>query len=257
MPIALREPTGSIAPHILLLITQIIALTSPRFPFRRHIFTTLLLVLFTASRIHPHFSNDLGLVQPFILAWSTFLSSLEKIALSGDEGPEHHFWRIDRPAHEAEQFGAFGPKKLKWAAAMLFNMRGVRWNYEVKNVPRSTKATKGRFLMNQVASLIYYVVMADVVSQTWYHLYFAAGAEDTKHLSLTNGTPLRSFVATLTFGLMPYYMIQIQYVACAIPAVLLGISKPEVLGEHNYHNLSLTWVGLASLLRPHLSSHNC
>jgi hypothetical protein len=257
MPIALREPTGSITPHILLLITQFIALTSPRFPFRRHVFTALLLALFTASRIHPHFSNDLGLVQPFILAWSTFLSSLEKIALSGDEGPEHYFWRVDRPAHEAEQFGAFGPKKLKWAVALLFNMRGVRWNYEVKNVPRPIKATKGRFLVNQVVSLVYYVAMADVVSQIWYHLYFSAGAEDTKHLSLTTGSPLRSFIATLTFGLMPYYMIQIQYVACAIPAVLLGISKPEVLTIYNYHEFLLTWVGLASVLRVHLSCDHC
>lgn len=228
MPIELREPDGSIVPHVLLAFTQIIALVSPQFPFRRHLFTAILVALFVASRVRPHFSNDPAVVQPFILGWSTFLSAMEKVMFSGEEGPEHHFWRIDRPAHEAEHLRAFGPMKLKWAAAMLFNMRGVRWNYEVKNIPPLPKSTKARYLVKQVAYLLYYGMMADIVSQIWFQMFFAAGADDTKYLSLKNGGLLRSFVARLTFSMMPYYMIQIQYVVFAIIAVGLGFSKKEV-----------------------------
>lgn len=228
MRIELCEPDGSVAPHILLALAQIIALISPQFPFRRHVFTAILVALFAASRLRPHFSNDPAVVQPFVLGWSTFLSAFEKIIFSGEEGPEHHFWRIDRPAREAAQLGAFGPARLKWAAAMLFNMRGVRWNYEVKNIPPLPKSTKARYLVKQVAYLMYYMMMADIATQIWFQLFFAAGVENTKYLSLRNGTPLWSFVATLTFGMMPYYMIQIQYVAFAIIAVGLGLSKQEV-----------------------------
>jgi hypothetical protein len=228
MPIELREPDGSITPHVLLAFTQIIALVSPQFPFRRHLFTATLVALFAASRLRPHFSNDPAVVQPFILGWSTFLSTVEKVMFSGEEGPEHHFWRLDRSAHEAKHLGALRPLKLKWAAAMLFNMRGVRWNYEVKNIPPLPKSTKTQYLVKQVAYLLYYGMMADIASQIWFQMFFATGTYDTKYLSLRNGGPLRSFVARLTFSMMPYYMIQIQYVFFAIIAVGLGFSKQEV-----------------------------
>ena len=231
MQIELREPDGSITPHILLVFAQIIALASPQFRFRRHVFAAILVALFAMSRFHLHFSNDLAVVQPFILGWLAFLSALEKIVFSSDKGPEHHFWRIDRPAHEAEVLGAFGPMKLGWATAMLFNMRGVRWNYEVKNIPALSKSTKARYLVKQVAYLMYCLVMADIVSQVWFQLFFAAGAQDTKYLSLRSGPLLRSFVATLTFGMTSYYIIQIQYVAVSIIAVGLDLSKQEVRVE--------------------------
>lgn len=227
MPIELREPDGSIVPHLLLALTQIIALISPRFPLRRHLFTGVLLCLFVISRVRPHFSNDALVAQPFILGWSIYLSALEKVLFSGDHGPEHHFWRTDRPEHEAESFSAFGMMKIKWAAALLFNMRGVRWNYEVKNVRRLAKSSKTQYLLQQLGYLIYYGLMVDIVSQIWYQMFFEEGAHDTRYLSLKNGKILWSFLARLTFGMIPYYMIQIQYVVSAIIAVGFNFSKNE------------------------------
>ncbi|KAF2675645.1 hypothetical protein K458DRAFT_397757 [Lentithecium fluviatile CBS 122367] len=79
MRIELRESDGSIAPHILLALAQIIALLSPQFPFRRHVFTAILIALFAASRLRPHFSNNPAIVQTFVLGWSTFLSAFERM----------------------------------------------------------------------------------------------------------------------------------------------------------------------------------
>ncbi|KAF2265215.1 hypothetical protein CC78DRAFT_462229 [Lojkania enalia] len=220
----LRTPTGSIIPHLLLSTIQIITLITPPFTYRRHTFGTALVLIFLLSRIRPHFSNNMAIVQPFVLGVSTYLSVLEKVIFSDSRGPEYHFWRVDQPAHEALCFAAFGFRKLRWALSMQFNMRGIRWNYEVKNVPLMQKKSKTDYLSKQLIGLLYYFIMGDAVSQLWVYIFFEneSNATTLRHMSL-----IWSFVGTLAFGLMPYYVIQIQYVASAIIAVGLGISQPE------------------------------
>lgn len=227
MPIELREPDGSIIPHVLLALTQIIALVSPKFPYRRLFFTSILVALFIGSCVRPHFSNNESILLPFTFVWMTYLSALEKIMFSGDQGPEHHFWRIDSPQREAEFFSAFGPRKFKWAIAMLLDMRGVRWNYEVKNVHRLPRSSKTQYLMTRLGYLIYYAIMADIVYQSLYQVFFGKDMHDTKYPSLRDGNMSLSFIARLSFGMTIYYMMQIIYNILAIIAVGLNISKKE------------------------------
>ena len=146
---------------------------------------------------------------------------------SGDQGPEHHFWRNDRPEHEAEFLAAFGPRKIMWAISMLINMRGVRWNYEVKNVHRLPKSSKTQYLMKQLGYLIYHLAMADIVTQVVYQMFLQGELHDAKSLSLRDGNTSQSFLARLCFGMTIYYMMQIIYGVCAMITVGLNISKKE------------------------------
>ena len=225
----LRTPNGSIVPHIFLFVIQITALISPRFAYRRHVFGSALLLVFILSRLRPHFSNDMAVVQPFILGWASYLSVLEKILFSSSGGPEYDFWRVNHPAHEAVGLAAFGPQKLKWALAMMLNMRGIRWNYEVKNIPKLHKKTKTKYLLNQLLALAYYVILGDAVSQLWFYLFFEQDGSSKNIVTLRHNNLIWSFIGTLAFGMIPYYAIQIQYVVSSIIAVGLGISQPEVV----------------------------
>ncbi len=235
---SLRDPTGSIAPHVILMVLQLLALAGPPLPYRRGILIVITLSLGATYLSRPHFTNSFGLAQPFSMLWSTYLSSLEKLAARG--GPEASFWRIDQPARDALAYPSFGLKKLRWALVLIFNMRGIRWNYQVKNVPAASKmAVRGsrpRFLAWQAAALAYYVFMADLVSQLGIHIFYMGpdgrvGAVNTKYLTLRSPYLRLSFTKALVFGATPYYIVQLQYTLFSILAVLLMMSKPEVSGH--------------------------
>ena len=230
---ALHIPSGSILPHILLWALQLVALTSPPFHGRRAFFSVAILSLAVLSQINPHFTNDIALAQPFTIGWSIYLSTLEKILFSPDPGPEASLWHVDKPAREALSYPALGLQKLRWAFVIMFNQRGVRWNFEVKNVPKAKKLSRRPFLASQTLNLVYYVLMADLVAQLGIRLLYTApngqvGSFNSKYLTLRHPDWRWSFVKALIFGATPYYICCMQYTMFSIPAVLLGLSKPEV-----------------------------
>lgn len=240
----LRDPIGSMMPHVLLMAIQLLALAGPPFRYRRELVAVATLGLGVTYLSRPHFTNDFGLAQPFSMAWSTYLATLEKLAADG--GPEACFWRIDKPTQEALSYPAFSWQKIRWALVMIFNMRGIRWNYQVKNVPPAPeRGRRWRFLLNQVVALGYYMLMTDIFSQLGIHLFYTApdgkvGAVNSKFVTLASPNLGWSFLKTLAFGTMPYYMIQTQYTAFSILAVLSGLSKPEVSGnEILYKDLNM------------------
>ncbi|MCJ1240129.1 hypothetical protein MMC14_008129 [Varicellaria rhodocarpa] len=136
--LVLNEPRSSIVPHALLFIIQILALALPSFRGRRSLISMLIIGLAIRALLGPHFTNNVGLAQLFTISWSYHMATLAKLAFSGEDGSEARFWRIDRPQKEAMRFAAFGWAKLKWALKMITNQRGIRWNFEVKNVPPVT-----------------------------------------------------------------------------------------------------------------------
>ena len=214
-------------PHVLLVLLQVVTLVMPGFRGRQMIMSTALVVVFLVSRTRPHFTNDVGRIQPFILNWAAWLSVLEKTLTSGAKGPEESFWRIDRPAREATAMRAFGLRKLKWAVAMLLNMRGIRWNYEVKNVERLQPVSQLIFLRRHIPHILHLLFMGDMVSEIWRHFMFSTGT-NPKYLTVRSSSITYRFAWTWLCGLVPYYLIQIQYVMCSIICVATGISKPEV-----------------------------
>ena len=234
----LREPTGSVAPHLILMTLQLLAMASSPFPLRRAIVFIATLILGITYMSHPHFTNNFALAQPFSMAWSTYLTNLEKLAATA--GPEASFWRVDKPAREAVTYSSFGLQKLRWSVVLVFNMRGIRWNYQVKKVPaasgRLITCSRLHFLGWQVVSLVYYIVMADLVSQLGIYFFYTApgcrvGAVNSKYLTISSPYWSLSFIKALVFGATPYYIVQLQYTALSILFVSLGLNKPKVSGD--------------------------
>lgn len=152
--------------------------------------------------------------------------------MSADPCPEGSLWHVDKPAREALSYPALGPQKLRWALVIMFNLRGVRWNFEVKNVPKVKPFSRRSFLVSQTLNLVYYVLMADLVVQLGIRLFYTApngqvGSLDSKYLTLRHAEWRWSFVRALVFGATPYYICCMQYTMFSIPAVALGLRKPE------------------------------
>lgn len=232
--IGLREPNGSITPHLLLFCVQLAALWGPRFHGRKILAIAAIVGLSVACHTNQ-FTTNLGLANLFALAWPHYLLTLAHFTFASPDGPEADLWKIDHPPREALSFPAFSARKLAWVLGMFVNLRGIRWTYEVANVPRRVKLweTEGRvrFLLLQLVDLAWLVLMVDLVSQLSSRLFFLDPVTllpylDSKHLSLRSHHVLWSLAKAFMYGAGPYYFINIQYVVCSIVAVALGLSKP-------------------------------
>ncbi len=155
----LHTPTSSIVPHLLLWAVQVVGLILPPFSGRRTYFSVAMLALIFLFQISPYVTNNIALAQPFTIGWSIYLSVLEKILFSEQPGPEASLSHFDKQAREALFFPAFGLEKLRWTLVIMFNLRGVRWNFKVKILTRSL------FLIHQTLNLIYYMLMVDFIGQ--------------------------------------------------------------------------------------------
>ncbi|OCL14899.1 toxin biosynthesis protein [Glonium stellatum] len=227
-----REPDSSIIPHVSLFVCQLIALASPPFRGRRFLFSTLIILLGIQAHLRPHFTNNVGLAQPFTIAWSYYMATLAKLLFSNEPGPESDYWRIDKPAREALAYTGFLWKKSVWAVMLVFNQRGIRWNHQVKNVPKLGGQTRRRFLVSQASNFVKYMLVADLLFELSRRLFFTSsdglvGQVNSKYLSLRAESFAWSFPKAFIFGATPYFMLSMQYSQFAFIAVLLGLSKPE------------------------------
>ncbi|KAF2179246.1 hypothetical protein K469DRAFT_754016 [Zopfia rhizophila CBS 207.26] len=225
-------PSTAAVLHISLLVLQVFFYISPPFPGRRFLCVTTITLL----AIAPHFvgpvSDKPGDAQPYGLLWPIYLSTLDKFLFTNANGPEESYWRADRPAREAMAMRSFGPRKIKWAAAMMFNTRGVRWNWEVKNLPPKPRASKRYFLLSQTFVFFKMLFMSDVLLQLSERLFWTPRDGqprflDSKYLTVTHPDWRWSFFKVLVFACGPYFFVNMQYAAAAVIAVLLNLSKPE------------------------------
>lgn len=229
---------GSIVPHLLLFAVQMLALSAPPFTGRRVVFSAAIVVLAVAASLN-RFTTDPGLAQFFSLAWPHYLSVLEKLATSPYPGPEASLWRVDRPAQEALRMRSFSISKLIWAFVIWFNLRGIRWNYQVRNIPSGPSSRQGRwsFIAGQLLVFIRLLLMADLLSQLAIRNFYTApdgsiGTINSRWLT----TRVQSNFAcqlyrTATIGIIPYTFMNLQYVAGAIVWVAFGISQPVVSAQ--------------------------
>ncbi|KAI1144993.1 putative toxin biosynthesis protein [Nemania diffusa] len=227
------EPEGSIVPHILLYIVQLVALISPNFPGRRYIFSGILLGLLFQVQLQPRFTNDLGSAQPFCIQWSFLVATLEKLLLSGDEGPEAHFWREDVGKKGAESYPAFSFRKLSWATTLLVNQRGIGWNHQVKNVPRSGTTDKFQFLRNRLFQFVKSFVLADLCFHLGIRFFYTnpdtggVGDVNSRFITLKYACPGWSFSTLFVFAATPYFALSAQYALLSVVCVVLGLGTPE------------------------------
>lgn len=227
---ALQEPQSSIIPHVALYLVQWIALASPPFRQRRAFFTTVIVALAAYALTHPHFTNDVGLAQPFNIGWSFALATLVKLNLT--DPIEENYWRIDRPAREATSYAAFGYQKLRWTSALILNTRGIRWNHQVKNIPHKPKQSKTSFLASQALQVAKNMLIADLLFQIGIRIFWTTaqgetGAMNSKYMRMHHSDWQWSFIRCFIFGATPYFAMSMQYALFAFLAVLLGFSQPE------------------------------
>ena len=124
-----RELTASAFPHLLLWLIQFVSLAAPPFRPRTMIFAYLTVGLSLYAHVH---ANDIGLSQPFGIAWAYYFSTLEKFLFSSKPGPEADYWHVDKPAREALAYRAFGFQNLRWGSGIVFNQRLVQGNRTTK-----------------------------------------------------------------------------------------------------------------------------
>ncbi|KAI1457506.1 toxin biosynthesis protein [Annulohypoxylon moriforme] len=229
---ALSDPDSSIIPHILLWVIQLVALSAPPFRGRRAGFSVLIAVLAVYCNLNPHFTNDFGLAQPFSLAWSFYMNTLAMLLFSGPQGPEGRYSRIDKPKGEALSYPGFGWNKIQWAAVLMFNQRGIRWSHEVKNVRKSPKTERSRFLGTQFIRFVGYLCAADLLYEIHRRVNFTSldglvGNMDSKYLTVQHPDIVWRFAKTFSIGALPFFMLSMQYAQGAFFAVLFGLSQPE------------------------------
>ncbi|KAH8723050.1 toxin biosynthesis protein [Phaeosphaeriaceae sp. PMI808] len=224
---------GSIVPHILLFLVQMAALSSPMFSGRKVLFSTLIVGLAIAANFN-RFTSDPGLAQFFSLAWPHYLSVLEKIVFAAPPGPEASLWRVDRPAHEALSMKSFGISKLVWAWVIWFNLRGIRWNFQVKNIPEGPPPGQSRwaFVTKQLFAFVRLLLMADFFSRLGRLNFYTAvdgsvGSINSRYLTSRHPKFSCQLYRTATMGIIPYTFMNLQYVGGAVLWVALGISKAE------------------------------
>ncbi|KAI0549799.1 putative toxin biosynthesis protein [Xylaria curta] len=228
-----KEPDGSIVPHILLYVVQLVAFMSPKFAGRRYIFSGILLGLLVQAQLHPRFTKDIGLAQPFCIQWSFLLATLEKLLLSGDEGPEAHFWREDVGKKEAESYSTFSMRKLSWASMLLINQRGIGWNHQVKNVPRPKTTDKFVFLSTQFFQFVKSFILADLCFHLGIRFFYTnpetgvVGDVDSRYITLRYACPGWSFSTIFVFAATPYFALSAQYALLSFICVALGLGTPN------------------------------
>jgi hypothetical protein len=231
----LKPVSGSIIPHILLLLLQPIILSCPNFPGRSALSSITIITLAICAQINSPFTSSLDTMQPWTLMWPHWLAVLSHILFTKQiGGPTAAFWRIDRSPHEAAlERGVF--KRLRWAVALMINLRGIRWNYQVKNIPKQPeKMTKTVFLVAQGLSFLRVLLMCDLLLQLAAHLFLTGpngqpGDVNSKLLTLRQVSDWRwSLLKTLVFALGPYFFISLQYIVCSFISVAVGLTIPEV-----------------------------
>ncbi|KAI0516996.1 toxin biosynthesis protein [Xylaria bambusicola] len=228
----LHAPNASIIPHLLLCFAQIFALASPPHQSLRIGFITVISVLAIYCNMHPHFTNNLDLAQPFSLAWSFYLPTIAKLCISENKITEARFWRVDRDPAEAMRYAPFRAKKIWWALALMFNQRGIRWSHQVKNVPQQPIVSHSRFLMTQVLRFCWFLCCADLCYEIHQRVNLTSpdgtvGNLNSKYLSVYHSNWSWSLLKTFSIGMLPYFMLSMQYALGGFLAVLFNFSIPQ------------------------------
>lgn len=193
----------------------------------------------------------------FLLSlWIPTLGVLEKL-LAHPQGPEHDFWRLDRPIREAESMKPWSLAKARWAFALATNMRGVGWNYGSLKLPKPSKRSLGRTRTGYILSQLLWVVVSAVAIEL--PIPFVMGKPIPTRWSWY-GTPaiMRSEFVIAWTG---YWATTFEYAIGAAATVALGLCTPKVYQYrarvHPLRRLlTLTTTGLAANVWQHSGLHD-
>ena len=224
-------------PHVLLPITQLLALTLPPFRQRPVIFIPLIILLAvwtysdlrstkpTGTNLHPSGNYlPIDIIVPLLSQWPWYLGTVEKLLFSI---PERDYWRLNRQQGEALTLSWFA--KFKWAMALYCSPRGAGWNFCVKGVPAYTgpKSRVG-FVLNQLGWLTVCAIGIDAMGLYTKEYYFGARGVGREQATSYSSNWRRSAVNAFHGLFTPYLGLNLAYGQIAIMCIGLGLDAPEV-----------------------------
>ena len=246
----LQKNTRKMSLHALTPLIQILAFYVPPFKYRTLIFTPLILAFICITIWSAWASRNVEFQSLLMIQWPWYLATLEKLLFAS---PEQDFWRVDRSKGEAASM-AMGLSKLQWSTALRFNLRGVGWNYQVKNVPHSTAPqTKWRFVLYQLGVYVKTYLILDILSMYSSRNFYHSPDVDLASLTIRDPSWFRSFMNAFYAGANVYHSIELSYTQGSILAVLLGFSQPKVSSARRPHQALIVTnfirIGHQSLVR--------
>lgn len=213
---------GSLLPHLVLPIVQILALALPPFRYRATIFVPIIFFLVFLTWINL-FSPTVDTRLILLAQWPWYLGTVEKLLFAQ---PERDYWHQDHNSGEALSLAWLD--KWKWAAALYCSPRGVGWNYQVKGVPpyRGPNSKAG-FVLDQFKWLALCAIAIDAL-HLYSREYYYRPSVDPVDLTSYSKNWGRSSVNAVHGLLTPYFGLNLMYGQIAIFCVLLGLGAPKV-----------------------------
>jgi hypothetical protein len=113
-------------------------------------------------------------------------------------------------------------QKLGWGFDLHSSMRGVGWNWRVRNIPASTPQSKWQFIRTEVSKTFLFYLFFDFI---WYNIQGSIYATPSPPPSLTSDTVQRQIFWTWIPGLESYYSLNMQF--CLFSALTVGLRLYE------------------------------
>lgn len=211
---------GSVYPHLLAPAVLLLAFTFPPVKYRALITTLLTCVLAYFCLTYPYGQERTSYRYAISGMWIYYAGILAKLVF---HEPEKEFWRIDREAKEAERMG-FGWQKLRWALSLFCAARGVGWNFQIGQIPKTKFVGKRRFLIKTAIQFLVYYFLLDLATQFLVHAHFYDANQRIKDLGL-----LYSMAIECLMAVQSYCATNMQYAAVSFPSTLLRLTGEKVI----------------------------
>jgi hypothetical protein len=223
---ALNQHLSHALPHLLLPVSMILGLASPSFS-GRGVFWSSVIVYLASRSLAADFPTDTQFRYALAQSWFWYVPTIQKLLLSAE--PANTYWRRDRPQAEAAGM-PFGFEKLRWAAALWANPRGIGWNYQIKHVPPAEYRAdqKMRFLLRQTLRLLRAYLTVEAAMLYFGTLHFPEALDDI--------TWSKRAVIGLISGCLVYSSWLLQWSFVSILGVAFGLSNPNVRGPSLGHD---------------------
>ena len=208
---------GSYLPHIFLPISMIFGLASQ--PFKgRGVFWSSLIAYLAYKTLIDDFPTDKQLRYALSTSWIWYVPTLQKLLCSE---PEQTYWRLDKQPAEAARM-RFGLQKIRWAASLWSNPRGIGWNYQTRRLrpPAYSNNQRFRFILGQILGLLQYYLVVEAAL-----LYLSTFSSPD---ILDNVTWDKYVLIGVVSGILIYASWQVNWTTGSILSVAMRLSQPEV-----------------------------
>ncbi|KAI9829498.1 MAG: hypothetical protein M1819_006318 [Sarea resinae] len=189
-----------------------------------------------------YLTDDSSRIMGISTLWSQALATVEKVLFASPRGPHWDYWQVvdvREPRTRPRSLVLAGPsslslsQRLKWALGLIFNPRGIGWNFQLKHVS-AVNPSRLALIVGRTKALFWTVLLVDLSTQVTLRTSFASshgsvGKIDSRHITLRDPNFVRGFTRTLAFGSSAYLYMSMTHLLTSIVAVGTGLSAPQAL----------------------------